>query len=154
MIFIPPILRMILPNEEISNHHNNSNNNNNVNNNSNNQTVLKKLNCEINQTLANNTIRLNVLTDYYDNRTTSIIFTYDLSQVQNIELLSGITIFNDINALKQLEGVQYTKSGTQEVISLDSTVIVSNESNLKMFTNSVELQKTYYEQFGLSCIVN
>ena len=157
MIFIPPILRIALPNDEISNNENNNFNNNvnsSLNNNSNNQNISKKLNCEINQTLANNTIKLNVLTDYYDNRTTSIIFTYDLSGITNIELLSGFSIFDEINELKQLQGVQYTKNGTQEVISLDSTVIVSNESNLKSFTNNVELQKTYYEQFGLSCTVN
>ena len=146
MIFVPPLLRIVLPNEEIEN-------NTHIEDKKEEQIISRKLNCEFNQNIGEKFIKLNTSTDYNNNEITSIIFTYDISTVQDTGLLSSFAIFTELNELKNISGVEYNQNGTEESILINSNSIISNEPRLQKYSQNIDVQKAYYEQLGLICNV-
>ena len=147
MIFIPPVLRLIVPNtiEEESSKKEPSKVTP--------QIVSNELKCDLNQSLGDKSITFNVSTSYYDKNITSIIFTYDFSLLQDLDIPSDLALFNDLNELKNITGVEYNKNGNEESVAIYSTTIISTEPKLEKYRQSIEAQKAYYEQLGLTCEV-
>lgn len=152
MIGIPPLLRVLIPNEKLNNTNNNKNNNtekvddkidqkdNNTNNvNGNNLT------CNIMNPLDDNKDLINVVTEYKDDEVVSLKIMYDsiLLQDNNSSQL-------DITKLKDVKGSSF--DDTSNTITFDFSNNSVDKTKLEQFLNKPSDQKKYYENLGFTCV--
>ena len=145
MIFIPPLLRLFLPNEQIIE--------NTPVDNSKQEFISRNLRCDFNQTLGDKNIKVNIFTSYYNQEITSIVFTYDISAIEDNNLFSTFSIFKELDELKTINGVEYSKNDLVETIAITSKEIISNEPKLQKYSQNIDVQKAYYENLGFMCDV-
>lgn len=67
----------------------------------------------------------------------------------NDSVLELINVFEDF---KNKSSVIYNSLADGEVIALDFSIATYEELNLTMFTKSINEQKMYYQQYGLTCM--
>lgn len=151
MIGIPPLLRVLLPKEDLGNTNNNKNTNteeiedkseqkdNNVSTNGN------SLTCNIMNPLEENKYLINIITEYKDDKVVLLKVMYD-----NILLQDNNSSQLDITKLKDIKGSSF--DNTSNTITFDFNNDSIDREKLEQFLNKPNDQKKYYENLGFTCI--
>lgn len=128
LIFIPPVLRLLFPKEEV--------------------IKTNYLACSKTETLNESSIKMTVITNYVNNKIKTLKITYNITVPENYnmeELYTNSTILKDITILKSIENVEIMNETDQNIVlKYDYS---KSEFNNELINNYVknsnlEIQKT------------
>lgn len=138
MIFIPPIFRLIIPKED----------NNPI-------SSLKTLSCDLEESVMENNVILNIITLYDNDNISTIKFSYSTDAPQNIEIVKkNSTFLTEFDNLKYISGSVFEQNENTYYIKFDYTSNdFSNEYRLQKYSGNLDNQKLYYESKGFTCSI-
>jgi len=150
MMFIPPIFRLVLPNENIASNNNSEQvNTNNNNNNSANQT----LNCSLTQNVEEETMKFNVTTNHENGKIKMLIFKYSLNDNSKIpSLKEKVSLLKEFDNLKIINNVEYSLENNVNVLKFDySKSDFSAVKEMQVYNKDLNTLKNYFVNLGFIC---
>ena len=136
-IILPPLFRMVFPEEEIINEEP--------------KKLIMNLTCVKTDDFMDYKIKTTINTNYVENEISNSIFTYEVEYMDSIFSDEEI-IIEEYETLKRLNNVDFNEEGNKYTLSIDYVNFdYSNEESLANHRMMIASQMQYYTQEHFEC---